>query len=1068
MHKISTWLRKPRITITALCASLCAIGLTSVVAFTIEHNTVQAAVPSTPAGLPILRQNPPALGDATGVTAPPPRQKTLPSFPMPRPPVLIWPRAAESNLAPAELKLLRIEANIQGNFAQTTYDITVSNPNSRIMEGELQFPLQDGQDIIGFAMEVNGALRDAMPVDKAKGQEVFEDIIRQRVDPGLLERTQGNNFKLRLYPIPANGTKRAVIRIGQNLQANQNGLARFALPVAIGVAAKQLEVDIKIAGSTVSTLLVNPFSDKQFATTLSYRGTGAAAEAQGTAILDIPVLRSAAATVSTFEGKRYFVADIALNNTVEKTENRAFPKRIGLLWDSSLSAAKRNQAREFSLLDAYFAKIKNTELTLTVFRDAAQSKQNFSVRNGDWLQLRSALEAAPRDGASNLHAVDNAQNVSEYLLFSDGLFNYGAAFNAALPKFNVPVYAVNSASEVDGVVLRQLSERSNIGGRLVDLSKQSAEDALAQLTEKVRTIRDIKINGASEMVLGSNIVSNGNIVVAGVLDDFAAASLNGSKPAISVTLQLDGEAIQTINVPITVDANGDGSARRWAMLRIHNLDGEYQLNRAEIRRLGNKFALASRETSLIVLDTVQDYVRHDITPPLALRKEYDALKAQGQTAALADKRKHIENVMARFNEKVIWWEKSFPKYANKELAELAKRDSSRTATLGIRGLATDAPPAPAALAPPPAPMAPLARATAEARSEISADQSVNAPSISSVQVTGNRIAPQVAAKVTARQQIGDSNGNSANNTPTASIKLKSWQPNAPYAGRLREAEGDAVYRAYLDEAPSYTNSSGFYLDAAEILFEKKQTALALRVLSNLAEMNLENRGLLRILAQRLLQAGQPKLAIPVLRKVLQLAPNEPQSYRDLGLALAADKQYQAAINMLYEVVERPWHNRFPEIELITLADLNGILATANEKLDVSKIDPRFIKNMSLDLRAVLTWDADNTDIDLWITDPLNEKVFYGNRFGRQGGRMSLDFTGGYGPEEFSLREAAPGTYTIQAHYYGSRSQAASGPTTLQVAVTTGFGRATAKQKVITLRLKDRAEQLYVGQIEIGK
>jgi Ca-activated chloride channel homolog len=1067
MHKISTWLRKPTITITALCA----IGLAGATIFTVVHNTAQAAVPSTPATLPILRQNPPALGDATAVTVPP-RQKTLPNFPMPRPPVLIWPRAAESNLAPAELKLLRIEANIQGSFAQTTYDITVSNPNGRIMEGELQFPLQDGQDIIGFAMEVNGALRDAMPVDKAKGQEVFEDIIRQRVDPGLLERTQGNNFKLRLYPIPANGTKRAVIRIGQNLQANQNGLARFALPVAIGVVAKQLEVNIKIAGSNISTLLVNPFSDKQFASTLSYRGAGAATDAQSIAILDIPVLRSAAATVSTFEGKRYFVADIALNNTAEKTENRAFPKRIGLLWDSSLSAAKRNQAREFALLDAYFAKIKNTEITLTVFRDAAQNKQNFSVRNGDWSQLRSTLEAAPRDGASNLHAVDTAQSVSEYLLFSDGLFNYGVAFNAALPKFNAPVYAVNSASEVDGVVLRQLSERSTLGGRLVDLSKQSADDALTQLTEKMRTIRDIKINGASAIVLSSNVVSNGNIVVAGILDDFAAALLNDSKPAISVALQLDGEAARTINVPITVDANGDGSARRWAMLRIHNLDGEYQLNRAEIRRLGNKFALASRETSLIVLDSVQDYVRHDITPPLALRKEYDALKAQGQTVALADKRKHIENVMARFNEKVTWWEKSFPKYANKELAELAKRDSSRTATLGIRGLATNAPPAPAALAPPPAPMAPLERATADTRREISADQSVNAPSISSVQVTGNHIAPQGTVTAKASQQIGDSVGSSAGNTTastaTASIKLKSWQPNAPYAGRLREAEGDAVYRAYLDEAPSYTNSSGFYLDAAEILFEKKQTALALRVLSNLAEMNLENRGLLRILAQRLLQAGQPKLAIPVLRKVLQLAPNEPQSYRDLGLALAADKQYQAAINMLYEVVERPWHNRFPEIELITLADLNGILATANEKLDISKIDPRFIKNMSLDLRAVLTWDADNTDIDLWITDPLNEKVFYGNRFGRQGGRMSLDFTGGYGPEEFSLREAAPGTYTIQAHYYGSRSQAASGPTTLQVAVTTGFGRATAKQKVITLRLKDRAEQLYVGQIEISK
>ena len=1046
MNKNSKWSRKVLVIVSALSVA----GLMGIAAVTVEPTPAHAAVPTSLALQPLLRHTPPALGDATV----PPSRKIMPNFSMPRPPILTWPRAVESNLAPAELKLLRVEANVQGSFAQTTYDITVSNPNNRLMEGELQFPLQDGQDIIGFAMEVNGLLRDAMPVDKAKGQAVFEDIVRQRVDPGLLERTQGNNFKLRLYPIPANGTKRAVIRIGQNLQPTNNGLARFALPVSIGVAAKQLEVELKIAGSGTK-LLVNPFQnpqEKQFSSTLRYSGAGTAADAQGAVVVDIPVLRAAGATVNTFEGKRYFVADIALNDALETPVNRTFPRHIALLWDSSLSASKRNLAREFSLLDSYFGKIKNTEISLSIFRDASEAKQKFSVRHGDWAQLRKALEAAPRDGASNLHAVDNAQSVSEYLLFSDGLFNYGAAFNAALPKFNAPVYAINSASEVDGVVLRQLSERSNLGGRLVDLTKQSAEDALAQLIEKVRTVRDIKISGASEIVLASNIVSNGNIVVAGVLDDFAITTTNGLKAFFSVALQLEGEATRTINVPITHDADGDGSARRWAMLRINNLDGEYQLNRAEIRRLGNKFALASRETSLIVLDTVQDYVRHDITPPLALRREYDALKAQGQTAARADKQKHIENVMARFNEKVTWWERGYPKVPNKEVA-LQTSDSERQRRDS----------APGSLVPPPAlaaPRSPVASAASERR-EASADSAVGGSA-----TTLNRMALAPRANVVTENKAAAKIASQSSDT--AAITLKSWQPNAPYSARLRDAEGDAVYRAYLDEAPSYTNSSGFYLDAAEILFDKKQTALALRVLSNLAEMNLENRGLLRILAQRLLQAGQPKLAIPVLRKVLLLAPNEPQSYRDLGLALAADKQYQAAINMLYEVVERPWHNRFPEIELITLADLNGILATANEKLDVSRVDPRFIKNMALDLRAVLTWDADNTDIDLWITDPLNEKVFYGNRLGRQGGRMSLDFTGGYGPEEFSLREAAPGIYRIEAHYYGSRSQTASGPTTLQVAVTTGFGRSSAKQKVITLRLKDRAEQIYVGQIEIGK
>jgi len=301
---------------------------------------------------------------------------------------------------------------------------------------------------------------------------------------------------------------------------------------------------------------------------------------------------------------------------------------------------------------------------------------------------------------------------------------------------------------------------------------------------------------------------------------------------------------------------------------------------------------------------------------------------------------------------------------------------------------------------------------------------------------------------------------------SATIQLKKWEPDAPYATRMRAAAGDNVYRVYLDERPGYLNSTAFFLDAADILFDKQQPALAVRVLTNLAEMDLENRHILRILGYRLLQARAAALAIPVFRKVLELSPEEPQSYRDLGLALAADRQYQPAIDTLYEVVVKPWHGRFPDVEIITLAELNAVIATSGANLDVSRIDPRLVKNLPLDLRVVLTWDADNTDIDLWVTDPNGEKAFYGHRLTYQGGRMSLDFTGGYGPEEYSLKRAKPGKYKVEAQYYGDRRQAVTGPTTLQVKLATRFGTSEQSEQSITLRLKGRQETVFVGEFEV--
>jgi uncharacterized protein YfaP (DUF2135 family) len=124
--------------------------------------------------------------------------------------------------------------------------------------------------------------------------------------------------------------------------------------------------------------------------------------------------------------------------------------------------------------------------------------------------------------------------------------------------------------------------------------------------------------------------------------------------------------------------------------------------------------------------------------------------------------------------------------------------------------------------------------------------------------------------------------------------------------------------------------------------------------------------------------------------------------------------------------------------------------------------------MPLDLRVVLTWDADNTDIDLWVTDPSGERAYYGNRRTRQGGRMSPDFRQGYGPEEFSLRCAMPGEYLVEANFYGNSQQIIAGATTIQLQFVTGFATREARDQRVTLRLRDTREVVSVGRFTVGR
>jgi hypothetical protein len=509
-----------------------------------------------------------------------------------------------------------------------------------------------------------------------------------------------------------------------------------------------------------------------------------------------------------------------------------------------------------------------------------------------------------------------------------------------------------------------------------------------------------------------------------------AGRLTGAASRVTVTV-LDGRHRRVIEVPLTDAVEGDAAATLWAEDQLAHLLEAPEAHRAAIRRLGSDFGIVTPGSSLIVLERVDDYVRYGITPPEELQADYERLRSEADASRTAAKAAQLDRVRAQWRERIDWWSTAFDKQARP-----AKEPEPEPASVAESSpIVAESAPAPA-----PAPAAPARRSDAERQ----------AATLDRVELTGSRI----------------SKTEDDASTSSFGIHLQPWTSDSPFARRLRMLGGDAVYRAYLDERAHAEPGTAFYLDVADVLFDRHAPTLALRVLSNLAEMDLDNRHVLRVLAYRRMQAGRADLAAPVLAQVLAMGDDEPQSYRDLGLAEATLGHRQTAIDLLYEVVTGTWDRRFPDIEITALTELNALVATAPSPLDTHRIAPDLLKNMPLDLRAVLSWDADNSDMDLWVTDPNGEKAYYGHRLTYQGGHMSADFTGGYGPEEFALRTAKPGTYRVEANYFGDRQQIVTGATTLQLWLSTRFGTSAQKDQRITLRLKDKSETVFVGEFEV--
>ena len=990
---------------------------------------------------------------------------------------------------PIRLQELQITGDISGASAETTVQMVFFNPNRRALEGNLQFPLLAGQQITAFALDINGKLRPAVPVEKAKGRQVFEAIERRGVDPAILEVTQGNNFKLRVFPIPAGGIRTVQLKFAQAL-GREGENWRYQLPLNYESELKSFSLTLNANGyKTAPGIDGGPRGLKFAPVDQGYYAQLAKTDFSPAGTMDVflPANREAQSFVEERGGKTYFVSEVAVDT---KRSARILPKVVGLLWDSSGSATGRALGAEISELDTYFKAIGNGEVRLTRLRDKPEPNQSFTIVNGDWHALRKALQETVYDGASALADWKPESRVDEYILVSDGLLNYGSAVFPALGK-NQRLYALNSAAVADTNRLAAVAERS--GGRLIQVDLHAPGAAAHSLLTEGVHLSALDADGAINLQAESADPEQGVLRVAGILQ--------GKRGTVHLTVQNHGTP-QQINIPITADApNHPLAAHFWASYRLHALEAEPELQRAEIRRIGQEFGIPTSETSLIVLETVADYVRYDIEPPADYRQQFDQLRSQQWTQKAQQRQSHLESVVQQFHSKLEWWEGSYkaPVKQHEDRKPVASRVPATTR--GVANSASQAQPmavgsayaAPRAVTvPPPSPPAyapsqsvvitgvPIARiADHETPSPV---QVIEAQDIARTSGAGfNTVSAAPAgpalAQVSSRQELRKSSADESRAMPAVAaqavhesgIQLKRWSSDAPYISRMKAAGTESIYAIYLDEKPSYLNSSAFFLDAADLLKEKGQPELALRVLSNLAEMDLENRQVLRILGYRLMELGAPDLAIPILKKVQLLAEDEPQSFRDLGLAYAADKQYQAAIDQLNEVVVRSWDGRFRDIEMISLAELNAIVATKSafpHTLDTSSIDPRLLKNMPLDLRVTMTWDADDSDMDLWVTDPSGEKCFYSYPLTTQGGHMSADVTQGYGPEEFSLRRAHPGKYKVEANFYGNRQQTVAGATTLQVKLTTGFGTAKARDQMVTLRLKDRGETVFVGEFEV--
>ena len=996
----------------------------------------------------------------------------------------------DSNDVPCRVDSLDVKVRVSGLYARVDQTFSIYNPNKRRISANVTLPLPDRAVVCGYALDIDGVMVDGVVVEQERARVVFETEQRRGADPGLVETVRGNTYRTRVYPVL--GRDRRTVRVSYvaPLLLDANGSATLDLPMPPEqLRSRTLQIDVEMLdcpAPVVEGIGNALMSEARGLWSVSTEEHGIAPESH--VRVSMPALPESFALLECdAQGTVWFAASQCLD--AAKGEDAEPITALTVLWDASGSRAGVDHAREFELVQAYCAGETVDSLELIVFADGEPEVHECS----DAAELLRQVKAVRYDGGTNLPALARALADADelpqhaYVLFTDGIDTLSDE------PFVLPS-ACNALAVVSGTARDLESMRQACRGLVFDVAQAPRDaDALAQAFAQDNPLRmlDVRAEGIADVC---------DVGLPGARLRAVIGKLCTPETVLSL-----GDSPDSLRLRAEDARSGEVLASAWAARRVSMLSPRAVDHTEELLALGRRFGVVSPVTSLLVLETLDQWLEYDIEPPETLPHMRDSWRAaqEGKMHLAPDsalQQMHRNDLVEEWRRLRSWWERDYRRPETK----LSGRDyrhpvaragfcpqCGRPFTEGFAfctgcGSRIDqlfeAQPLTAGSAMPD-------MASGHTRFEAPAPVRYRYAASSAPMDMDISLACESADEMTLVPSASSETAGFGGAGSTAAVRVQPWMPDAPYLGALDKAKaagGQAARDAYFQQRNSYAASPSFFVDCAGWFMANGDADFGLRVLSNLAELRIEDAALLRVMAWRLREAGKLEQALVTLRRVARLRSEDSQSYRDLALVLdelarlrfgegdedAAREHAEEAARLYEKCAFTNWDRHPMSIALFAVEEYNVLRAWADAQTwrvapDLPSLGEDLEGVLDCDLRITLAWDADETDVDIHVTEPSGEEAYYAHSLTMSGGRVSEDITDGYGPELYEIRKADDGVYRIRAHYYASHQQTVFGPATCTLTVYTDWGRPTQAQQVTSMRLNREHEMIPVGSVTYG-
>jgi tetratricopeptide (TPR) repeat protein/Mg-chelatase subunit ChlD len=534
-----------------------------------------------------------------------------------------------------------VRAVIRDGLAETEVDQTFGNPGGRELEGWYWFTVPERAVVTSFAVETDGQLVEGEVIERQEAVAKYQAAVRAAHEPALLEWIDGHSYRARIFPVPASGSRRVVLRYLELVGARA-GRFEYVYPLrgsstdAAAIGEFSLTVDLGDAGvgMPLATLADAVIEENGRMVTMRRSGFAPRADFQLEGSLrtesgPFRVARFAAGADRADYVMARYVPD------VDWTSLKDQPGDLVVVVDTSASADESGRQQKAGAAEAVLRAMSPSDHFALVALDAAPRVlyPKEGLAEASEKEIAVALERLAEHasgGATDLGALFDValgrvhgKDQPAVIYIGDGLATSGEVtgdklaerLRRSLAASRARFFTVGVGPDANHALLGSLARAG--GGqpfRIDDVAGATAEVLRLASAIKTPTITDLAIDlgaGLDEpMLTASGKVSRGEEVI------LLARTHHALPEKATVKGRLGGKDFER-SYKIQA-AKGIGTAlvpRLWAAEKIRRLLGDaadQEEHRGKVVELGVEYGLVTPFTSILALESEYAYAQQGI------------------------------------------------------------------------------------------------------------------------------------------------------------------------------------------------------------------------------------------------------------------------------------------------------------------------------------------------------------------------------------------------------------------------------------------------------------------------